>query len=362
MPKIIAVEANPYNVPLSSGLSWGKGHHLATLQHVLIRIILSDGAEGIAESTPRPTIYGETQASVQAMIEHHLAPILLGEDLNTRKDIDLLDQQLSIIKNNHTAKGALNMALHLALAQSKEHSIRDWLGITKKQVRVSYIVGTGDENTVIADVNEAYQVGVRVFKVKIGKNLTQEIQIIQALQLQFPDAEFYADANQCLTIENGESQLNHLYELGILWCEEPLPVHLLNERHQLRQITKMPIIADDSAFTLEETKREIAFDTFDILNIKTARTGFSQSQAMLNASIQADKQVMVGSQASSLLGCLHTALFAGLDGIDCASECTFFLKIDSDLAIPIIDGCLDLDIAEMTLEQLSWQTMTQERF
>ena len=40
---------------------------LIAAEHVLVRVTLSDGSVGVAEATPRPTIYGETPGSVTAM-------------------------------------------------------------------------------------------------------------------------------------------------------------------------------------------------------------------------------------------------------------------------------------------------------
>ena len=197
MPKITHIETQPYHVKLKSSLSWGVGHKLTDLNHVLIRVMLDDGAIGIAEATPRPTIYGETQASVGAIIEQHLAPMLIGQTIEQRTDVDTLDTQLHIIKNNHTAKGALNIAIHSALAQSLNQSLQAYLGIERKHIEVSYIVGTGTPDFVIADVDAAYQAGVRVFKVKIGAHLPQEIETIDAIQALYPHAQIYVDANQC---------------------------------------------------------------------------------------------------------------------------------------------------------------------
>ena len=106
-----------------------------------------------------------------------------------------------------------------------------------------------------------------------------------------------------------------------------------------------------------ELERELAFDTFDILNIKTARTGFSRSREMLQTCASAGKDVMVGSQASSLLGCLHAAIFAGYREINCASECSFYLQTEADqrLAPAIEDGYMRLDMAEASLNQLQAQ-------
>jgi L-alanine-DL-glutamate epimerase-like enolase superfamily enzyme len=353
MPTISRVTATPYNVPLKATLKWGQGHELPTLRHVLMSVTLSDGAIGIAESTPRPTIYGETQESVLAITEQHLAPAVTGQAVETIGDIDALSERLALIKNNQTAKGALNMALHAALAQSQGTTLSKLLGVSQARTRVSYIVSTGSIDDVLADVAEIYAAGVRVFKVKIGKNIPQEIDTIQRLQNAFADGQFYVDANQCLGADNAADVLNQLAGMGVLYCEEALPVHQIRQRHELRQRTTLPIIGDDSCFSVEDVQRELDFDTVDIINIKTARTGFSESRAMLAAARAAGKGVMVGSQASSLPGCLQAALFAGLDGVNHATECSFFLKTDSDLssAPRIVDGWLDLAEVARSLEQ-----------
>lgn len=353
MPRIESIETQSYNVPLKSALAWGKGHQLAELNHVLIRVRLSDGATGVAEATPRPTIYGETQASVSAIVEQELAPRIVGKTINQRDDIDRLDKQLTIIKNNNTAKGALNIALHEALAQSQGQSLADYLNVQHDTIRVSYIVGTGSDDVVLEDVAQIYEQGVRVFKTKIGKQISNEIALIQRLQNNFPEAEFYVDANQCLHQENAESVLQSLHAMGVLYCEEPLSVHQLQARQQLRQQTKIPIIADDSTFTLTDLKREIVFNTFDIVNIKTPRTGFSQSFKMVEMARANGKTIMLGSQASSLHGAVHTALFAAAVQANHATECTFFLKTNTHHAMPVIQaGRLKIqDIVNTTMQR-----------
>ena len=55
----------------------------------------------------------------------------------------------------------------------------------------------------------------------------------------------------------------------------------------------IPLIADDSAFTVRNLRRELDFDTFDVLNIKTARTGYTPSRQMLVMAHSANKGVMM---------------------------------------------------------------------
>ena len=351
MPTIRRISTQPLHVPLHVPLRWGRGHSLPALRHALVRVELSDGAVGIAEATPRPSIYGETQASIAHIIADELAPRLHGQAVSDFASVARLSAELAHIKANNTAKGALDMALHTALARSRGDNLRDYLGATRDSVRLSGIVSTGGRDETVADVAAFYAKGVRVFKVKIGRDIPAETDALRELLAAFPAADFYVDANETLSPKTAAQTLDALHDMGVLYCEEPLPTHLLREREKLRQETAMPLIADDSAFTPPDLARELEFDSFDILNIKTARTGFSDSLRMLGMAAARGKGAMVGSQAGSLLGCLQAALFAGRAEVDCPSECSFWLKTDADLshAPEIVDGAWRLDDVEGAL-------------
>ena len=332
------ISTTVYRLPLHGHLQWGKHSVLNELKHVLVRVRLSNGAEGIAEAPPRPTIYGETPHSITSIIEHELKPRLIGQPPT---DLSAMYQ----IKNNHTAKGAIDMAVHDALAKSAGVSlleqlqvasgklqVSDDLRITHYALRVSYILGIGDDDTVLAEAQRVFEQGVRVLKVKVGRDWAGDVRRIATLQAQFRGAmAIYADANECLDSENAPRQLAQLAEMGVLYCEEPLPIEQIQARATLRAGEYMPLIADDSTFTERDLRRELALDTFDILNIKTARTGYTESLRMLVLARQAGKQIMVGSQASSALGTARAGIFAALPGIDCPSELSFFLKLKEDV-------------------------------
>lgn len=354
MLKVRDLSALPFAIPLKETLKWGRSDELRALEHVMIRVELSDGSVGIAEATPRPSIYGETQASIVAIVENYLAPMLEGADLGSFQCVVNLSKRMDRIKNNNTAKGATDMALHQALCRATGTTLAGHLGATRERIRLSYIVSTGEPDAVLADVEGAYGCGLRVFKVKIGKDIARETETIRELVQRFPGAQFYVDANQALDEGSAAQILNALYDLGVVYCEEALPVERMRARRALRDGCRMPIIADDSAFTLPDLRRELDYDTFDILNIKTARSGFSASRAMLGACAGAGKELMVGSQASSLLGCLHATTFAAQRAVSCASECSFFLKTGADLSLApaIKDGWLSLAEAQSALEGL----------
>lgn len=355
MPSIESVSAAPYRLALQQPLRWGREDELRQLEHVLIRVELSDGSIGIAEATPRPSIYGETQTSILHIVDETFAPMLRGARVDSFEAVAALTARLDRVKHNNTAKGALDMAAHHALSRSQGLSLARYLGCSRRQILLSFIVSTGSPDQVIADVEGAYRCGARVFKVKIGKDIREETATIAGLIDAFPAGKFYVDANQTLRAHEAPAQLNRLRDLGVMHCEEALPIQRICARQQLRQRCAMPIIADDSAFTLADLERELEFDTFDILNIKTPRTGFSVSRQMLRLCRRRGKDVMVGSQASSLLGCLFAATFAAQAGIDCANECSFYLKTEAELspAPPIVDGYINLEDVGAAIDELT---------
>jgi L-alanine-DL-glutamate epimerase-like enolase superfamily enzyme len=262
-----------------------------------------------------------------------------------------VQSRLHEIKNNHTAKAAIDMALHSALAQHRSLTLLDHLldGEARgaNQLRVSYILGIGDRDTVLAEARRVVDQGVRVLKVKVGRSWEEDIARIRELQAELgPAVDLYADANECLDAADAAAKLEFLAALGLHYCEEPLPVEQIAARATLRAGQHLPLIADDSTFTLRDLQRELAFDTFDILNIKTARTGFTESAAMLALARRAHKGVMIGSQASAGLGTLQAGLFAALPGIEHPSELSFPLKLRADILdrpLPIVDGYLNVD-------------------
>lgn len=350
------IETTVFRLPMYGSLQWGKSSRLAEARHVAVRMTLSDGSEGWAEAPPRPTIYGETVHSITSVIRDELAPRVCGLPVWDDNAPDTapwaahtlqhLQSRLHEVKNNHTAKAAIDMAVHAALAQHRGLTLAQHLGTTQPRLRVSYILGIGDRATVLAEAERVVAQGVRVLKVKVGRDWQDDLARIAELRAALgPGVDLYADANECLDAAEAPAILAALAGLGLHYCEEPLPVEQIAERAALRAGEHLPLIADDSAFTPADLRRELAFNTFDILNIKTARTGYSASAAMLAQARAAGKGIMVGSQASAGLGTLCAAHFAALPGIEHPSELSFFLKLQDDILdrpLTLDNGYLDL--------------------
>ncbi len=324
MPTISRITPRPFRLPLRGALRWGKASELAALEHVLLEVELSDGSVGRAEIPPRPTIYGETVGTVLAALEY-LSPKLLGLEA---EDSEAIQRVLAGFPNNHTTKGGLDIALWDAWAKSEGQELWQVLEPHHSRVKVSYILGIAGEKEMLEDAAQVYEAGVRVLKVKVGRDLVGDLARIAALLERFPDIELYADANETLLPEDAEAFLRTWAEAGLLYVEEPLPIDLVLARKKLKKLGALPIIADDSAFTPRDLWREIQLETFDILNIKPARSGYTGSLEMLSRVREEGKTAMVGSQALSSFGAYQSALMAFQKGVDEPSELGFHLKAE----------------------------------
>jgi L-alanine-DL-glutamate epimerase-like enolase superfamily enzyme len=344
MSNIARIESFPYALALQAPLHWGRGHQMNTLDHILVKVTLESGAVGLAEANPRPTIYGETPESVRAILQREIAPALVGQTLDNLNDLPKLLGCVALLKNNHSARAAVDMALWGALAAEQGTHVADLLGAAQSAVRVSYILGTGDLEDVLQEAKSVFESGVRVLKVKVGKDIAAELQLVMQLRMLLPDVDLYLDANECLIPEAAAGILSSFAALGAHYCEEPLAVWQIPARAALREQGIMPLIGDDSAFTPDDLRRELLFNTFDILNLKPSRNGFTQSLAMAADAQAADKGIMFGSQASSLLGALCTLMIAAAsDGQPYPAEGTFWLKVKDSGTLPLDSGFITRD-------------------
>lgn len=348
--KIAAIETIPFRLPMHGVLRWGKHSQLSEARHVLVCVYLDNGAMGEAEALPRPTIYGETVHSIQHIIKQEFVPRLVGQPVDFAHNLASLHE----IKNNQTARGAVDMALHDAVAHANGETLAQHLGATRERVRVSYILGVGDNEEMLQEAERVYRQGVRMLKVKIGRDFSADLERIDLLRQIAPDLELYVDANETLSAENADQYLTTLTEIGVRYCEEPLPIEQVHERASLCRQNPMQLIADDSCFSLRDLRRELALETFDILNIKCARTGFTESAEMRDLATAHNKTIMVGSQASSTLGASRHAAFAAHAAVTHPSELSFFLKMKSDIVatpIPIKNGYIAVaDLANVRVD------------
>jgi L-alanine-DL-glutamate epimerase-like enolase superfamily enzyme len=338
--RITAIEAIPYAVPYSRPPRFASGA-VETADNVLVRIHTDEGIVGHAEAQPRPYTYGETQASIIAVIRDWLAPALTGVDpLAT----ELVHARCRQVRGNEVARGSLDLAVWDIVGKAVEQPCRVLLGGYAHDAAAAYMVSFGEPAEMAEAAVAAYeQYGIRTFKVKVGREVALDLAACAAVRNALPDAELYVDANRGWTYGDAVRAGEGLTELGVLAVEEPIAIDDRAGRLRLAKRWSVPIIGDESCISLFHAARALEEGAVRTVSIKTARTGFTESRWILGLCLGTATPVVLGSQYEGSAGALATASFAAAfaETADRPAEVSNVIDLADDIVaepIEIRDG------------------------
>jgi L-alanine-DL-glutamate epimerase-like enolase superfamily enzyme len=342
--KVIRVEAIPFAIPYAKPLRFASGQVHAA-EHVLVRLHTDDGLVGVAEAPPRPFTYGETQASIVAVVRDLFAPELLGRSPLEREAIHA---RLGRTVGNPTAKAAVDMALWDVVGQSLEVPVSGLLGGYTDAMRVAHMLGFAAPGQVLAEaqrVREEY--GITTFKVKVGREpFTLDVDVCRALREGLgPQAELYIDGNRGWSASEAARALRAMADLDLTLAEELNPADDVLGRRWLVQQSTIPFVADESATRPGEVTRELLGGSATAISIKTARTGFTTSQRVLFQCEGLGAEVVLGNQIDGQVGTACSVAFGAAYRLTSrrAGELSNFLDMTDDLLtepLQIADGTL----------------------
>jgi len=344
--KITQVEAIPFAIPYSKPLKFASGEvHVA--EHVLVRVHTDDGVVGVAEAPPRPFTYGETQAGVIAVIEQLFAPDLVGSSLLEREQIHA---RLSRTVGNPVAKASIDIAIWDALGRTLGLQTTELLGGYTDRMRVSHMLGFDDPAAMVTEAERVRATyGITTFKVKVGRRpYTLDTAVVRALREALgDDVELYVDGNRGWTASESARAMREMSDLGLTFAEELCPADDVLGRRWLVQQCQVPFIADESAVTPADVTREILGGSATALSIKTARTGFTQSQRVHHLAEGLGIEVVMGNQIDGQLGSIASVAFGAAYRLTSqrAGELSNFLDMSDDLLtepLEIRDGELTI--------------------
>ena len=342
--KITRIEAIPFAIPYVKPLKFASGE-VHTAEHVLVRVHTDDGIVGVAEAPPRPFTYGETQAGIIAVIEQVFTPQIIG--------LTLLDREVAGVRlartvGNPTAKSAIDMAMWDALGRSLQLPVSELLGGFTDRMRVSHMLGFDDPAEMVAEAERMVDVyGVRTFKIKVGRRpVSLDTAVVRALRDRFGDSvELYVDGNRGWTASESLRAMKDMADLDLLFAEELCPADDVVGRRWLVGKLDIPFIADESVPTPADVTREVLGGSATAISIKTARTGFTQSQRVHHLAEGLGLEVVMGNQIDGQIGTSCAIAFGAAFQSTSrqAGELSNFLDMSDDLLsepLRIRDGLL----------------------
>ena len=272
--KISQVEAVPILVPLKAGLTTKTAHgeHIDS-PYVIVRVHTDEGLIGLGEATLAPRWSGETSPSCVAAIRDLLDPALRGADpRNVRSCLMQINRALKL---NPFTKAAVEMALWDVAGKAAGQPLYRLLGgKVREKLPMKMVVGAFQVPKAVALAEQFLDWGVRHLKVKVGLDPEQDKERVQAVRdLAGAEVTVGIDANCGWNITTARRMLREMEALNIAFAEQPVGVEDPNALGQLRSASAIPIMADESVFTLADAWDLVRRDAVDILSIYPGKTG-----------------------------------------------------------------------------------------
>jgi muconate cycloisomerase len=301
--KITAIRIRPLTLPLAQPYHWTQGVR-RSFQVNLIELELADGTIGIGECTVAPDQY----ASV--LILQKLAQTLIGNSV-----FDAAPIRERILRENYMAYGAntqracnqmlsgLDFALWDAMGKLAGRPVHDLLGGAHRRAVGYFYFLQGDTPQELAQhAAKGAAAGERVFYLKVGRAEQADLDIVRAVRTEIGNARLRLDANEGWDIQRAIRMCRKLEPFDIDFIEQPTPSWSIPALAHLRQSVGIPIVADQSAFTLSDVYEICRTRAADMICIGPREVGGIQN--MLKAAAIAE--------SAGINICIHSSFTTGI--------------------------------------------------
>ena len=284
-----------------------------------------EGRTGRGEAAPIER-YDESGASALGWLEE--AAGVLGDDPFALEEIEV-----GLPPGENAARAALDGALHDL--QGKLLGVPVWrlLGLSRVGPPTSWTVWLGDPDD-MARRAEAAAPRFRRLKLKLGGGDGLDVERVRAVR-GVTGLPLMVDVNEWWTLDEALDALPQLAELGVEYCEQPLPAGA-EEGRTLKERSPLPIYVDEDCHRLDSVAAcaQVAHG----INIKLAKSGgIREAVRMAHAARALDLGVMLGCMVESGLAIAAGCVVAPLcDHVDLDGN--LLLAEDPSPGVELVDG------------------------
>jgi muconate/chloromuconate cycloisomerase len=290
---------------------------LRAVNFVFVRLQSDAGPVGWGEAAclGGPTWSEESAESVAATIERYIAPWLVGRDATGIEALRL--EMARRVQGNPFARAAVEMALWDLNGRALGVPVHRLLGgRVRDRVPLSWSLAVADPDAEVAEAVEKVGRGHRIFKIKTAAHpVAHDVERVRRIRAAVgPDVSLRVDANQGWDRPTALAAIRALEPFGLDFVEQPVPRWDLEGLAQIAHRVTVPIMADESCFTLHDALALARLGGVSILALKVTKSaGLAGSMAIARVAEAAGMTCYVGCMIETSLGTaayLHLALAA----------------------------------------------------
>jgi O-succinylbenzoate synthase len=266
--KIERIEMRHISMPLVAAFETSFG--VEREREALVLRVFSEGLEGWGECVAGgwPGYSYETAQTAWHIIETHLAPLVLGQDI---RDVADYRMRIAHLKGHPLARAGLELALWDLEGKRADRPLMRLLGGERQRVTVGVSVGIQTSpGELVRAVTAFVEAGYPRVKIKIKPG--RDVGEVEAVRRSFPELPLQVDANSAYSLEDA-GIFEAMDDFGLLLIEQPLAEDDLLDHAKLQARLKTPICLDESILSRRHARQAIEIGACRVINIKPARVG-----------------------------------------------------------------------------------------
>jgi L-alanine-DL-glutamate epimerase-like enolase superfamily enzyme len=294
-------------------------------EDVLVVEIRHSGVSGFGEAAPIDR-YDESAPSALAYVEEHADA--LGDDPFALEDV--LER---LPPREFAARAAIDAALHDLQGKLLGQPVWRLLGLRRTGPPTSWTIWLGDPDD-MARRAERVRGRFRRLKLKLGGRDGLDVDRVRAVR-GVAELPLQVDVNEAWSLEEALDALPALAELGVEYCEQPLPA-ADSGGTELKARSPLPIYLDEDCHTLSDVPA--CAPRAHGINVKLAKSGgIREAVRMVHAARALGLGCMLGCMVESGLGIAAAAQIASLfDHVDLDGN--ILLARDPWPGVQLVDG------------------------
>jgi L-alanine-DL-glutamate epimerase-like enolase superfamily enzyme len=207
------------------------------------------------------------------LIRAYLEPLLIGED-PARVDELTAKFRLAFAANYFT-KSAVEMALWDIAGKVANKPVYQLLGGKVREfVPTKWSVSGAEPDKAANIARWAIGKGFNAMKVKVGIDPDGDVARVRAVRQAIgPEVKLGVDANGGWTPDDAVKTIERLREFGIYFAEQPVSPEDVAVMAEVRKKIHVPVIADESVYTLQDALTLARLGAADVLSIYVGKAG-----------------------------------------------------------------------------------------